>query len=379
MGVSSCPGDSVYHISASAGAGGSISPAGVVEIQSGGSQSFTITPDTGYSVQDVIVNDTSVGSVLSYTFSNIDRNHAILANFEPNTSPPVADAGANQVVDVGDTVTLDGSNSWDTNDRIVSYGWVQTSGPQTTLSDENTANPTFVATPAMVNSALTFQLTVYDTGGETDVDSVQVEIFDNGITGFPAEAITFYSFAGPALAIKIDSGGTLTSLHSMDPASDSIHNRSGMPQDLIYGLIDFQIKVDHPGDEARVTIYLPEAIPAGYKWFKYDMDDGWYDYSDHVTLNTAGDQVHLTLIDGGSGDDDDNQNGVISDPLGLGNLPSSKTGGGGGGGCFIGSAVSDPMSTSWIAGGLASCLILILRYCLRIRQIAAGRNSRVFR
>jgi len=368
-GVSSCPSVSGYQIHADAGAGGNISPSGVIEVQGGGRQSFTIIPDTGYSVQDVIVNDTSIGAVLSYTFSNIDRNHTIQANFELNTSPPVADAGANQSVDVGDTVTLDGSNSRDTNDGIVSYGWVQTNGPQTTLSAENTAKPTFVATPTMVNSSLTFQLTVYDTGGDSDSDTVQVEIFDNGITGFPAEAITFYTFAGQTLAIKVDEGGgTLTRLYSIDPASDSLDNRSGMPQNLIYGLIDFEIKVANPGDETHLTIYLPEAIPDGYQWFKYDIDAGWYDYSDHVTLNTAGDQARLTLVDGNIGDGDKNQDGLISDPLGLGTLPASTTAaepsGGGGGGCFIASAVSGPMSKSAIAGGLASRVLLILGYGL---------------
>lgn len=368
-GGSSCPGISVYNISASTGVGGNISPAGEISVQGGGSQTFTITPDAGYSVQDVIVNDTSIGIVRSYSFSNIDRNHSIQANFELNTSPPVAAAGSAQVVEVGDTVTLDGSNSWDANDRIVSYGWVQTSGPQTTLSTDNSAQPTFVVTPAMINSTLTFQLTVYDTGGDSDSDSVQVDVFHNGITGFPAEVITFYSFAGQTLGINVDGGGILTSLHALDPENDSISDRAGMPQNLVYGLIDFKIKVDNPGDETTITIYLPEAIPDGYQWFKYNIDDGWYDYSDNVTLNTKGDQVRLSLVDGGIGDDDKNQNGVVSDPLGLGTLPSNATatdsgGGGGGGGCFIESTRSGSRSTSLVAGGFVSWLILILGHCL---------------
>jgi hypothetical protein len=115
-----------------------------------------------------------------------------------------------------------------------------------------------------------------------------------------------------------------------------------MPENLIYGLIDFQIKVDIPGSTAGITIFLPEPVPEGYKWYKYSQNEGWIDYSAHVSVNGAGDQLSLTPIDGGTGDDDGEQNGIIEDPSGLGVAPSnsgttntSSTGGGGSPGCFI--------------------------------------------
>jgi len=43
-------------ITASAGAGGSISPSGSVSVASGASRSFTITPATGYSIASVLVD-----------------------------------------------------------------------------------------------------------------------------------------------------------------------------------------------------------------------------------------------------------------------------------------------------------------------------------
>jgi hypothetical protein len=377
-GLSTCPGVAAYTIVASAEAGGNISPAGEISVQAGGSQTFTITPDTGYGVQDVVVDGTSMGIVLNYTFSDLNLDHSILVAFDLNTSAPVADAGSAQVVEVGDTVTLDGANSWDANDKVVRFAWIQTSGPQATLSDENIAKPTFVATPAMVNSTLTFQLTVYDSGGLSDSGSVQVEINDNGISGFPAEVITFNSITDKALGIKIETGGVLTVLNSMDPEGDGVSNTTGMPQNLIYGLIDFEIKVDHPGDETNVVIYLPEAIPDGYRWFKYNNHDGWYDYSDHVSVNAAGDQVRLTLVDGGIGDDDETQNGVVSDPLGLGALNSNTSDDGGGGGCFIASATNESMPKPSGVIGLASCVILILGYCLlrhSLRAYEKGGNK----
>ena len=70
-----------YTISASAGANGSISPSGSVSVTQGASQVFTITANTGYKVQDVLVDGASVGAVTSYTFSNVTAAHSIVASF----------------------------------------------------------------------------------------------------------------------------------------------------------------------------------------------------------------------------------------------------------------------------------------------------------
>ncbi len=70
-----------YTITASAGSGGGISPSGAVTVNSGGSQTFTITPNSGYSISSVIVDGASVGAVSTYTFNNVTANHTIAATF----------------------------------------------------------------------------------------------------------------------------------------------------------------------------------------------------------------------------------------------------------------------------------------------------------
>ena len=45
-----------------------ISPSGAVAVNYGTDQAFTITPNTGYHVADVLVDGVSVGAVTSYTF-----------------------------------------------------------------------------------------------------------------------------------------------------------------------------------------------------------------------------------------------------------------------------------------------------------------------
>ncbi|MEW5744701.1 MAG: chitobiase/beta-hexosaminidase C-terminal domain-containing protein [Nitrospirota bacterium] len=72
-------------ITASAGPGGSISPAGTIGVRYTDSQTFTITPDPHYHITDVKVDNVQVGAVSSYTFSNAGGNHTIHAEFAKDT------------------------------------------------------------------------------------------------------------------------------------------------------------------------------------------------------------------------------------------------------------------------------------------------------
>jgi hypothetical protein len=74
---------------------------------------------------------------------------------------PVANAGANQSVAQGATVTLNGSGT-DPEGAPISYDWAQTLGPAV-LTVDNIANPSFVApSGASANVTLTFELVVSD-------------------------------------------------------------------------------------------------------------------------------------------------------------------------------------------------------------------------
>ena len=70
-----------YTITASDGSHGSIGPSGNVTVNQGSDKSFTITPDTDYSIADVLVDGSSVGAVSSYTFTNVSQDHTISATF----------------------------------------------------------------------------------------------------------------------------------------------------------------------------------------------------------------------------------------------------------------------------------------------------------
>jgi hypothetical protein len=257
----------------------------------------------------------------------------------PNQSP-ISNAGPNQTVEEGLTVTLDGSNSADMDGSISSYLWTQTEGIPVTLSDPTAAKPTFV-TPIVSpgGMTLTFELVVKDNEDLQDTSEVSITVNDNGISGFPDDVLTMTCSTGKHIGLKVESGGNLVSLFAVDP--ETLEDFSpDKPEDLPYGLIDMLIKTDAVGSTVKLTFYLESPAGKNDKWFEYKISTGsWEDCSAYASFNAARDQVTLTLVDGGDGDDG-YADGWVVDPSGLGSTSTTTTssGGGGGGGCFIATA-----------------------------------------
>ncbi len=116
-----------YTITATAGANGSISPAGSVKVNQGASQTFGITPNSGYLVASVIVDGISQGAISSYVFANLNGDHSISASFK---AAPV-------------TYTLSTASS-PTNGGTVTGGGTYSDGAIATLTATPSAGWTFV-------------------------------------------------------------------------------------------------------------------------------------------------------------------------------------------------------------------------------------------
>jgi hypothetical protein len=100
-----------YTISASSGTGGSISPSGATTVNSGASQTFTITPSTGYQIAGVKVDGVSVGAVSTYTFSNVTSGHTIAATFAAKTYTISASSGTGGSISPAGTSTVNSGAS----------------------------------------------------------------------------------------------------------------------------------------------------------------------------------------------------------------------------------------------------------------------------
>ncbi len=114
----------------------------------------------------------AVGIVSEAVYSTVE------VDLSGTNVPPVADAGPDQTVDEGVTVTLNGSNSDDSDDGIQYFFWEQvgTTYP-VTLSDPAAEQPTFTAPEVgPEGAALTFRLTVTDYDGAASSDTCIVNV-----------------------------------------------------------------------------------------------------------------------------------------------------------------------------------------------------------
>lgn len=119
----------------------------------------------------------------------------------------------------------------------------------------------------------------------------------------------------------------IVSVLSEDP-SDLLaqSDASDKPDSMPFSLIHFKLLLNAPGDETEVTVYLSEKAPEDSKLYKYDpIEDIWHDYSDYAEIGPRGKSFTLTLKDGGFGDADGTENGIIIDPTGIGAVTASST------------------------------------------------------
>ncbi len=95
-----------------------------------------------------------------------------------NKSQLYADAGKDQTVYEGTTVTLNGSSSKSNESIILSYEWKQIPNPNITIGSANTMIWSFSAPNVSTDTTLTFELTVTDNKGITAIDNVNIIVRD---------------------------------------------------------------------------------------------------------------------------------------------------------------------------------------------------------
>jgi hypothetical protein len=86
-------------------------------------------------------------------------------------SPPVADAGPNQIGVPAGTITLNGTNSYDPNGEKLTYQWIQETGPSVALNGANMATATFTAASGQT---YVFRLTVTNESGLSSSARVRI-------------------------------------------------------------------------------------------------------------------------------------------------------------------------------------------------------------
>ena len=121
-----------------------------------------------------LLSNTEVTFELHVTQGDDTTVDSVSVMINADNDAPAAEAGDDQTVEEGETVTLRGSGS-DPEGQDLTYEWVQTGGPSVTLSDAHAAEPTFTAPEGLVNSEISFELRVSD-GTHTSVDNVNIGV-----------------------------------------------------------------------------------------------------------------------------------------------------------------------------------------------------------
>lgn len=88
---------------------------------------------------------------------------------------PSANAGVDQTVDENTSVILSG-NGADRDGTIVSYSWIQTSGPSVTITTPSAATAGFTAPEVTTTTQLIFSFSVTDNAGATHSDSIRINV-----------------------------------------------------------------------------------------------------------------------------------------------------------------------------------------------------------
>lgn len=95
-----------YTITATAGANGTVTPAGATTLNYNEDLTYTITPNAGYHIVDVLVDGISVGAVSQYNFVDVQENHTISATFAINTYTITASINGNGTITPAGVTTV---------------------------------------------------------------------------------------------------------------------------------------------------------------------------------------------------------------------------------------------------------------------------------
>jgi len=276
----------------------------------------------------------------------------VIVNIAGGGIPPALETISGQEVFEGDTVILDTYRAVDPSDMELIYRWEQIEGPPVVFSDTDSMAPSFVAPQVHNNETiLAFMVSAENADGLLGTTEISVTVNEKGAFGFPNDAVPFTSAYGDIVGIKVEGDGALTRIEAMVP--EEIDDFDSKTESMMYGLFEIEVKVARPGERVSVIFFLPEIVPEGCQWYKYNENfGGWYDFTENVSFSSSRDQMVMTLTDGGIGDDDGTESRIIIDPSGLAFGPGYRkpsavsSDGGSSGGCFIGTGTEEGFLSS---------------------------------
>lgn len=181
----------------------------------------------------------------------------------PNT-PPIANAGKDETVMAGQTVTLDGSRSFDPDGDPLAYAWSQSTGMQVVLTGATTATATFVAPEHPDTRTYVFSLGVDDRRGGVATDDVIIHVLGTDPGSVPNQPPIARTngdqMVKPGVTVRLDASS------STDPDGDPLSFRWSRVSGAEVELTSL--------DAAATTFVAPESQAAQTAVFRVEVSDG---------------------------------------------------------------------------------------------------------
>ena len=304
-----------YTITATAGANGSITPSGAVGVAVGGSQTFTISPSSGYVIDTLKVDGLEVTATTSYTFSDVKANHTIEVTFKQEsqtpdvTAPSITTQPGNATVKVGETATFtiavngtDLTYQWQI-DRNDGNGWVNIDGATAAIYTTSTVDincsgfkyQCVVSNSAGTDTSNTAVLTVMENTTPAP-DSVDYEILDGANTSWEQNSDGSLSIRGSGefskfVGVKIDGNLVDVKNYTVKKGSTIVTLKADYLNTLSVGNYTFEIIWTDGTAATRFTVIKSDPGSDETK----DNDGNQTDDNQQITAPKTGDNSHTVL------------------------------------------------------------------------------------
>jgi len=230
---------------------------------------------------------------------DIPRVRFELGTRRVGSSPPVADAGPNQVGVPAGLITLDGSGSYDPLGEALTYSWVQITGPNVALAGANAVKATFTAAAGTTYS---FRLTV------TNTDGLHASASTTVTTSSPSQVTVVQFTANPA-SITAGQSSTLTwvvqnaTSVTISPGIGSVNSQSGSTSVTPAQTTTYTLTATGPGGtvNASVTVSVGTPTVGPPQILRFEANPLTIQPGQNSTLSWATNNATTVSISGGVG------------------------------------------------------------------------------
>lgn len=254
-----------------------------------------LNQQTTVTLNSLTANESTLHSILS---------DGLITRVEQLSYRPVAKAGLNKTVLEGETVQLDGAESYDQDGNPISYSWRSPAGIH--LNDSTQIKPTFTAPDVKVNTNYTFTLVVNDGTSDSDPSTISVTVLQ--VNKRPVANAGSNSNYTEGTSVSLD--GSL----SFDPDLDVI----GYKWTSLDGIILFDALGSSP------SFIAPQVNVDKFYRFKLEVSDGvMFSLPDTIQIKVL--QVNKKPVAFAGGDQLANEGALVQLDGSLSSDPDTET------------------------------------------------------